>query len=206
MRISEFIEGSNAAKSVEDLFQLLERACSPYGFDRLAYGVLTNHVIYRSQSIEAPAVALNYPDDWVKHYFANRYQEIDPIVVHSPSMRRPFAWNRLHELVELTPVQRRFMMESAEAGLNDGLTVPLHGPFGNVAVVCAASSIGNPEGEVHSGQFAAIAAQFHNAYSDLVLGLRPLTAPQITERERECLLWSARGKSSWDIGQIISIS
>lgn len=28
----------------------------------------------------------------------------------------------------------------------------------------------------------------------------------LTLRERECLLWSARGKSSWDIGVILSIS
>ncbi len=34
----------------------------------------------------------------------------------------------------------------------------------------------------------------------------PSTPPRLTPRERECLLWSARGKSIWVIGQILGIS
>jgi DNA-binding CsgD family transcriptional regulator len=28
----------------------------------------------------------------------------------------------------------------------------------------------------------------------------------LSEREKACLLWTARGKSSWEIGRILSIS
>lgn len=30
--------------------------------------------------------------------------------------------------------------------------------------------------------------------------------PDLSTRERECILWTARGKSSWEIGKILSIS
>lgn len=207
MRISEFIEYTNGAGSTGDLFDLFQKALGDYGFDQVAYGVLTNHVIYRSQGGVAPAVALNYPADWVKHYFESRYQEIDPIVLLSPSLRKPFSWDSLEEVADLTPEQKNFMSEGAEAGLNDGLSVPLHGPFGNVAVVSVACRSKNPDGKRHAGILHALAAQFHEVYTDIVLGIRQPALPSpLTARESECLLWCARGKSSWDIGMIIGIS
>lgn len=30
--------------------------------------------------------------------------------------------------------------------------------------------------------------------------------PTLSPREKECILWTAKGKSSWEIGQIIGIS
>ncbi|RWN91764.1 MAG: helix-turn-helix transcriptional regulator [Mesorhizobium sp.] len=30
--------------------------------------------------------------------------------------------------------------------------------------------------------------------------------PPLSPREKECILWTAKGKSSWEIGQIIGIS
>ncbi len=30
--------------------------------------------------------------------------------------------------------------------------------------------------------------------------------PSLSPREKECILWTAKGKSSWEIGQIIGIS
>jgi LuxR family quorum-sensing system transcriptional regulator CciR len=31
-------------------------------------------------------------------------------------------------------------------------------------------------------------------------------APGLTERQRDCLLWAARGKSDWEISRILGIS
>ena len=33
-----------------------------------------------------------------------------------------------------------------------------------------------------------------------------VTPPQLTEREIECLGWTARGKSCWEVARILSIS
>lgn len=30
--------------------------------------------------------------------------------------------------------------------------------------------------------------------------------PPLSPREKECMLWTAKGKSSWEIGQILGIS
>ena len=34
----------------------------------------------------------------------------------------------------------------------------------------------------------------------------PSGSPHLTPRERECLLWTAHGKTAWEIGQILGIS
>jgi len=36
--------------------------------------------------------------------------------------------------------------------------------------------------------------------------LEPAVPDQLSAREQSCLSWTARGKSSWEIGRILSIS
>jgi|TARA_B100000315_G_scaffold231440_1_gene242739 LuxR family quorum-sensing system transcriptional regulator CciR len=206
-RIADFIEQSNQAADPGQLFSMFEGAMAEEGCPFVAYGSLTNHVIYNAARYEAPAVVLNYPDEWVTHYFESKYQEIDPIVLQSPSHRSPYLWADLDEMHGLLPEQQRFMDEADDAGLKSGMTVPLHGPFGEVAVISLARDILNDYTDMQTDKLAAMASQFHIAYTELVLGIRRVEPPTVlTPRERECLLWSARGKSSWDIGMILKVS
>jgi DNA-binding CsgD family transcriptional regulator len=52
-----------------------------------------------------------------------------------------------------------------------------------------------------------LASQFHIAFDHLVND-DPMAGGVvlISDRERDCLSWTAQGKSSWDIGAILSIS
>lgn len=207
LRISEFIERSNAAKSSGELFRLLEEAGSSLGFNYIAYGALTDHAVYGVRGDKAPAVVLNYPSDWVKYYFEHNYQTTDPVVVYTPNMRGPYTWRRLEQLLDLGPNDQLFFNEAREAGLNDGASVPLHGPFGSAAVVSFASASGNADAEIQLGRLQALATQFHTTYIRFLSDEEFVRPPvHLSPRERECLLWSARGKSSWDIGIILNIS
>jgi DNA-binding CsgD family transcriptional regulator len=48
----------------------------------------------------------------------------------------------------------------------------------------------------------------HEAVQHVVLSKGPLPLKRIslTEREKECLLWAAEGKTGWEIGNIVNIS
>ena len=207
-RIADFVEASNAARTTAEIFTLLADIGAEQGYDRVAYGALTGHDLYNPTGLPSPAIALNYPDDWVAHYFAHGYQRLDPVVVHTPSLWRPFQWTNLPSLVNLTPEQDRLMQECREAGLNNGLSIPLHGPFGAVSVVCFASSTASSDRtNVDSAAFNLIATLFSFIYSELAGGARaPAARVTLSPREQDCLAWSARGKSSWDIGAILDIS
>ena len=201
MRITEFIERSNAAASTEELTASFRQAIQDVGYEGYAYGALTNFETY---NLPSPAIDVTYPVPWVNHYFESGYDRPDPVITKSPFMRRPFIWT---ELRDLSAEEDRFLDEAGEAHLFNGVAVPIHGPFGDVFVVSAASPFTDSDPKNAISVLHVLATQFHSAFLGLVFE-DPMTSPtvQLSPRERECLLWSARGKSSWDIGMILNIS
>ncbi len=208
MRISDFIERSNAAHSPDDIFDLLGQAVSQFGYNRVAFGAVTP----AAQDMLAlgnlkPAVALNYPEDWVKRYFEERYQEVDPIVLLASSRSAPMLWSELQSGDDLSPKQKRMFSESREAGLLNGLSIPVHGPLGESYVVSLATDTPGSDNGINLGSLQVLAIQFQLAYSQIARQHPEVKKGfHLTERERECLAWTAKGKSAWVIGMILGVS
>lgn len=207
MRLSDFIDLSNRTESPEGMVGLMAQAVDDLGFDRYTYCALTRHDWYDNKEHPPPAVAMNYPTEWTDHYFDKGYQYQDPVLLYTPEIERPFLWDWLGAAYNLEPSQQEVMNYAREANLKDGVGVPLHGPKGNVCLMTFASSNGHADAAENLRTLSALAAQFHTAYSavarvdndDELHGL-------LSVRERECLQWIAWGKTSWDIGMILSIS
>src|SRR5262249_13043250 len=208
MQICEFIDRSERTSNLQELFGLLVRAAGDVGFDQVAYGALTYRESPHVTSHQPPAVALNYPAAWQERYFARRYHVFDPVVTHARYIPRPFAWAQLSARFELSRMQRRVLDEAADAGLKNGVSVALHGPWGRVAVVSFASQFANADSISHFNYFNLLASQFHVAFDARAQKLRGKAAETVhlSQREKECLRWTAQGKSSWDIGMILGIS
>lgn len=207
MDIFEFVECSNRTKSLPKLFNLLVTAAANEGFDQVGYGALTYNEPVHLDGHAAPAVALNFPSDWTDHYFARKYHQIDPVVLFTPSIARPFLWRWLQQRRSLEHKQRLIFDEAHEAGLRNGASVPLHGPWGRVAVVSFASRTDDADTEAKLSRLNVLASQFHIAFTDLSEGAQATDIPvRLSRREKDCLSWTAQGKSSWDIGMILKIS
>lgn len=207
MRISDFIEESNRTGSPEALLTLMERAVGDVGFNRYAFCALTRHERYKVTDNPAPAVALNYPTSWTDFYFERSYQEKDPVLLYAPWLDRPFQWDWLGKAFELDRAQATVMHQAGDAGLLNGVGVPLHGPRGDVCLLTCAASDSEPRPKSALSSLAVLAAQFHAVYSALChteMDYRDI--PVLSERERVCLQWAARGKSSWDVGVLLHIS
>jgi DNA-binding CsgD family transcriptional regulator len=87
-----------------------------------------------------------------------------------------------------------------------GIGVPFHGPYGELAGVGLASSERSHTADrVVADKLALLCYQFHAAHLALALGTIGSAHIALTHREREVLLWCARGKSNWEIGQILGI-
>ncbi|HEX2140565.1 MAG TPA: LuxR family transcriptional regulator, partial [Woeseiaceae bacterium] len=177
------------------------------GFDRYAYCALTGHERYVAGNNPAPAVALNYPASWTDYYFEQSYQVKDPVVLYARELDRPFLWDTLDTLFELDGSQQAIMRQAEEAKLKDGVGVPLHGPHGSVCLLTFAAGDGHPEPAAELQKLAALATQFHFAYSEVGRSaLAHRRIPELTPRERECLQWAMQSKSSWEISRILNIS
>ncbi len=204
MRISDFIEKSNGARTPQELVGLFEQATSQFGFGKIAYADLTSGLHNRP---EMPGFVLSYPVDWVKHYFAHQYERLDPSTQYLFVSRAPFTWEELPRLMTVGKKQARLMAEARDAGLKAGLSIPLHGPHGSTSAIALASDSDDAEPAKHKHTLQALAVQFHTVYAGLHPELNPEpVAIRLTPRESECLRWCADGKSSWEIGMIIGIS
>ena len=205
MTFDEFIEATLRAKTPVEVFDSLRSAVAARGFNYAAFGAISvpQHSPL-AEGLPAPAVALAYPEDWVRHYVRQGYEKIDPVLLLSPFTTKPLVWEDCEKRPELTEAQRRLFQEARDMKLLDGVSFPLHAPLGGTYVLSVASSEDQPDYRRHIPILRAYAQQFFAVYGD-VSPPGPSGAP-LSERERDCLLWSARGKSNWDIGAILHIS
>jgi DNA-binding CsgD family transcriptional regulator len=205
MRISDFIEASNAARTPEDLFQAFGGAVKSYGYDRYMYSMITNDPLCRWRNV--PSTIQNYPEHWMSFYIEKGYMAIDPLKQIAYRARRPVLWDDVPKLIELTQEQKNCLEQGTESGLYNGIGIPFHGPYGEVAGLGLASSERNIElTPAIVSTLGLIASQFHAAHIGMVLGELAHSPDCLTPREKEVLHWCALGKSNWTIGEILDVS
>jgi DNA-binding CsgD family transcriptional regulator len=207
MDLFSFIECSNRTRSLTALFELLVNCASEEGFNAVAYGALNYSEPVHLPNHQPPAVALNFPTDWCDRYFERKYYTIDPVVRRAAALSGPFLWDQLADRCQLQPGERLVLEEGREAGLKHGVSVPLFGPFGRVSVVSFASRFDDVDPLQRMKHLNALAWQFHVAFAEIAPHPKHgSTRVELSERERDCLQWTAEGKTSWDIGMILDIS
>jgi DNA-binding CsgD family transcriptional regulator len=189
-------------------FDLFRTAVASFGYDRVAFVPVTPAAQEALGLAElAPAVSVNVPDEWVRHYMAENYQAFDPVLLQTPLQNGPLVWDEMLISGRLSPKQRRVLTESRDASLFNGVSIPLHGPRGETYVISLAAERATVPRPEQYPELQRLAAEFLIAYPRAKL--RETERPdnvRITDRERECLTWTAHGKSAWTIGKILDVS
>ncbi len=212
--LEQFIEETNRAKTSQEVFTLYQGALNQYGYDSICYCLVTDHPTY---GLKANHGAMqNYSDDWVKHYSENNYKSIDPVLQFCFKTNHIFSWDDLVKSKELANDEETLMNQAADAKLLDGLAVPIHGLNGELTAIGIAGSSGHAD--THRDVISKIkvmSIQFHEAYMEKESQLTELERLklaehrqkiQLTDREREILLWMSEGKSDFIISEILEIS
>ena len=203
-RIDAFVREVGEAETEAALAGLLAEISREMGF---AYFALTHHVDVRRAP--GPAIRLaNYPAGWVDYFDGNGLGPSDPVHRASQLTSVGFAWSRLPRLIDLTPRDREVLALAKVRGIGDGFTVPAHVP-GEANGSCSFASAGRtalnqdrlPQAQL-VGAFAFEAAR--RLWRMRHPGLEP--RPQLTDRQRDCVVWVARGKSDWEIARILGLS
>jgi DNA-binding CsgD family transcriptional regulator len=209
--VAAYIERSNRAETQEQAFDLFRGVVAELGFTRSLFAGASNEPAFRERysiSDSAPIIINNYPDDWTRYYLERGYIAVDPVFASIQSHWSPIVWDCLPEMVSLDGVQKRVMDEASESGLHNGVSIPLHGPNGDAFIVSMASDYAGDVGvRQNLGQVRLVAAQFFFSLGDIWKAKGWASqVPSLTPRERECMQWTAVGKSAWEIGQILNIS
>lgn len=193
-----------AADSVQALYENGYEFAKALGFERFIYAVRV------PVTFSQPYVfALNgFPSGWLEAHQELGYLENDPVVAHISKTFKPFFWDELTQRVGLDD---EFFEHAKSYNLNSGLSMPIRGDKGEIAVMNVATSKLIDDDELYRDELM-VAMQWylprlHERVHELVLD-QPQSGfdVNLTKREQSCLRWVGDGKTSWEIGKILNIS
>jgi len=195
------------AGTIDEIHALCCVLCKESGFEYFIYGTRIPTSFIKPHII----IISSYPQEWRERYVAQGYLRIDPTVTHCASHFLPITWDRIGPHEEEDEGARNFMAESRDFGMQNGVSFPIHTAQGEFAMLSLA--LGEGKKRAHSLILNAIpyvqliSLYIHEAVRRAVNILQTChNLPQLTEREKECLLWIAEGKTSWETSMIIGIS
>lgn len=200
-RAEAFVRDVAGIATEQELADILGQVTRELGF---SYFALTHHIDVRRRPDKAIRLH-NYPDDWVAYYDDNCLGVSDPVHRASHVTSVGFAWSEISGMIALTARDAEILERGGSSGIGDGFTVPANVP-GESHGSC---SFANPAGTALREADLPI-AQLVGAFSfeaaRRLWRVRPAhPQAQVTERQRECILWVARGKSDWEISRILGI-
>ncbi|TDY20847.1 LuxR family transcriptional regulator [Paraburkholderia sp. BL6665CI2N2] len=193
----------NAADETE-WFGAIAGLAETWGFDRLLIAMLPRPTI----RLEDAYVRSTYAPAWRRTYDEQGLVHIDPTVAHCATRATPLIWS---PDIFTTAAQLSMYEEARSHGLRSGVTLPIHGPNQEAGMMCFVND-NNPNDEFW--RHINVALPNLVLLRDLVIDTsqRHLNThaqslmPKLTPRERECLKWTARGKSTWGISHILNCS
>jgi LuxR family quorum-sensing system transcriptional regulator CciR len=119
-----------------------------------------------------------------------------------------FFWSQLGEFVKLDPRHMQRVDEVRRAGLGEGFAVPNHIPGEYSGSVQFAVGEGEQFPREMASALQSVATYAFEAARRLARSSgEPIVASApLTERQLDCLLLAARGKSDTDIGHLLGLS
>jgi LuxR family quorum-sensing system transcriptional regulator CciR len=202
--VQQFASLVEAAGDADELAKALLAITRELGFQ---YFALSHHLDVLSAG-ENAIRQHNYPANCADYYDAKALGVSDPVHRASHVTSLGFRWSQMPRMIALTARDRRILALGREHGIGEGFTVPAHVP-GEARGSCSfASEADRPIEDAMlpvaqlAGAFAFEAAR--RLWSGR--GQRDVQAPQLTDRQRDCVLWVARGKGDWEISRILGVS
>ena len=184
----------------DHLFSALAKAADRMGFDHFALA------FERRGGENASILVPNYPEAWARIYIGLDLRSTDPIRRAGERSLTGFEWRNVDHFIPLSRGDRQFLSVARESGVGDGFTVPRHLP-GEASGSCSFAVKPRADTPGHMLHVAEIIGAVAIAKARELVGAAPLRGRSIlTERQRECVLWSARGKTAGEIADILGIS
>ncbi len=197
--ISAILDAKNEAQLVD----LLKRAAFSLGFEQFVMGVEVNRPL-----VKPVQHAINgYTQRWQQVYAERNFLWQDPTVSHCQTSSEPLVWSEKM----YSAGSRELWEESHKYGVGHGLSIPVHEREGVKSMFSLArdQTIEKDSRELERMLAGArvLANCAHFAMTKLIVpGLLDARDPRLTRRERECLIWAAKGKTAFEIGMILNIA
>ncbi len=195
------------ARSLDEVDQQCTEFCTLTGFDFYSYCVTIPTILTRPDMIEISS----YPKKWQTLYHSKGLVKIDPTLIYAETHHTPTTWSEIVHSCHNEKNACKYIRNAKKHGLKSGITFPLRGNVGNIAVLNLASKKTSPLPQTLIDTALVFGTLFANHVHDAVLrifdeDLLPIKKKRLSHRERECLLWVAEGKTTWEIAKILKIA
>ncbi|MBF0326657.1 MAG: LuxR family transcriptional regulator [Alphaproteobacteria bacterium] len=205
--LAQFIDRLNGVNDLKVLKDVAANTLQQLGFRFFAYHCLQ----VKGVGERLPYAITTYPIEWVKRYLDQHYIHHDPVLAAVKTHHLPFLWSEVTSDDEMTPVQRQLFGEAREYSVTDGMTVPIHGRLEMATMSLVPDASGAEAAEIMRANrdlIHLLALYYHNHSSAILLerSQASRTKSLLTPREQEILSWLARGKTTWEISEILVTS
>jgi LuxR family quorum-sensing system transcriptional regulator CciR len=203
--VQQFVRQAAKARSMSGLRSLIQGACEELRFD---YFALVHHIRFGRPTSQHVRLT-NYPPEWIAS-IRQRDRVSDPVLRMAERTSTGFRWQELKTLTKLSDQDRAVLAQAARHGIGEGFTVPNHIPGEAFGSCHFAVAVGKsfPEENVYAAQSIGCFA-FEAARRLMATDAQPsetyLEPVPLTERQRECLVFAAKGKSDSVIAQLLAI-
>lgn len=195
------IQSLLSTETESDFFRALSGAAGELGFEYCAYGMRMPLPVSR------PKVFMlnNYTQGWQERYAQENYLTVDPTVAHGMKSVMPLVWSE-----QVFSSCRPFWEDARAHGLRFGWAQSCYDAKGVGGLLTLARSnddLSAGEMSSHSLRMSWLAHVAHEGLSRLLMDkLMPEAAIELSAREVEVLRWTAEGKTSNDVSEILNIS
>lgn len=203
-RIQAFAEGARSARSTSDLKSIILDTARELGAD---FFLMIHHADYR-QKTHGLIQLHNYPQEMIEISRAGSALVGDAVMEACERTLTGFFWNEVGRFVQLDRRHHERAEEVRRTGLADGYVVPAHIPGEHLGSCHFAVGPGKQVPRENSAALHSVAIFGFEAARQLVRkesgGSQIFSS--LTDRQRECVLLAARGKSDSVIGQLLGLS
>lgn len=197
------------AESRDDLLEKTQRVVEKLEYETFIYGFRCFDTSGRKSKL-TDNVFGTYPEGWHKRYNEMGYESIDPTIPHCMVSNAPVIWtHRYFSAPKVIDMHH----DCVDCGIAGGATFPIHGSWhAEGGLLSLARAEDTDKAVPHTIETlsagALLAGYVHEAVRRIGFADLAKSAPKVklTPRERECLLYAARGRTIEDIANILSRS
>lgn len=208
-------DGMDQAVALEELVNAARNASEEVvvasAVNRFAEAIGFRWFTYLSLGGEQPEAMSTYPAVWSDHYFANRFELVDPVVHASARSGDPFTWGMSGKARPPIASAARVFDDAASFGIVCGITVPLRGPGERNALFTLSTDEACPSLLPENDRLTPLAQmaglQLHAQLSRRFDRFKPAPRPTtLTEQQRACLFAASSGLSAKEVARQIGLS
>lgn len=199
--MSQFLdtmERLNSAPDEASVVRIFQDSAAHLGLTHVMAGIWSDA---ESEVGAGEVLAVTYSEEWMREYAAGLVAS-DPMLKHAARTSTPFSWDRCP--IETSDEQRFVDLAGEIEGMRYGFSTSVLAAPGKRGAVTLASEH-DCDVEANIAEIYALACAFQST----IQALRAAKARdeiRLSPREREVLLWLARGKTYWEIGEILGTS